>query len=153
MRDERTKVWIDVFQTRLMVRIGVYLVLFVVCLANLLFIGRLLAEGPGNPLEQYARVFVDYAPAFLCLAALLPILAWDALRFSHRLVGPLVRFRKAMQDLAAGEPVRPIRLRDGDFLLGMRDDFNTMLEALQRQGVPALKPTPAGENDPERKPA
>jgi hypothetical protein len=152
MSDDRKKVWVDEFQTRLIYRIALYLVFFVVCLSNLLFIWRLIAEGRGNPLEQYARVFIDYAPAFLCLAVLLPVMAWDTIRFSHRLVGPLVRFRKAMQDLAAGQPVRAIKLREGDFLGDLRDDFNKMLEALQRQGVPALKPT-AAEDDPERQPA
>src|ERR1700716_861877 len=124
MRNERKKVWVDEFQTRLMFRIGMYLVLFVFCLANLLYIWRLLEEGPGNPVEQYAGVLKDFAPALIFFAVLMPVLAWDAIRFSHRLVGPLVRFRSTLQSLAAGEPVRPIKLRDGDFLGGMRDDFN-----------------------------
>jgi hypothetical protein len=153
MRNERKKVWVDEFQTRLMFRISMYLVLFVFCLANLLYIWRLLEEGPGNPVDQYARVLRDFAPVLIFLAFLMPVLAWDAIRFSHRLVGPLGRFRSAFQSLAAGQPVRPIKLRDGDFLVDMRDDFNQMLDALQRLGVPALKPTEANENHPERKPA
>lgn len=153
MRNERNKVWIDEFQTKLFVRIGLYLFAFLICHANLLFIWNLLRDGAGNPLEQYARTFVDHAPTFLCLTLLLPFLAWDAVRFSHRLVGPLVRFRKTMQSIAAGEPVRPIKLRDGDFLMDVRDDFNKMLEALQRQGVPALKPADPAEEPPQRQSA
>ena len=63
MKNERTKVWIDDFQTKLFARIGVYLLVFLLCLGNLLFIWRLLEEGPGDPLEQYSRVFTDFAPA------------------------------------------------------------------------------------------
>src|SRR5688500_13770381 len=89
MREERKKIWIDEFQTRLFWRILVYLVIYFVTLGNLLFIWRLLVDGPGNPLEQYVGAFVEYGPALLFLLLLLPILAWDAIRFSHRLVGPL----------------------------------------------------------------
>lgn len=143
MREERKKVWIDQFQTRLFWRILAYLAIYFITLGNLLFIWRLLNEGPGDPLSQYLSSFVDYAPALLFLLLLLPILAWDAIRFSHRLVGPLVRFRKTIQDLTDGQAVRPIKLREGDFLDELRDDFNRMLEALQRQGIPVLKPTDA----------
>ncbi len=149
MRDERHQVWVDRFQTRLSLRLGLYLAFFLVGHVNLLFIWRLLQEGPGNPLEQYGRTLADYGPTFVCLALLMPVLVWDAVRFSHRLVGPLVRFRKGMRTLAAGEPTRPIGLRDGDFLTDLRDDFNAMLEALQRRGV-ATAPSadPAGELPP-----
>jgi nitrogen fixation/metabolism regulation signal transduction histidine kinase len=74
-------------------------------------------------------------------------MAWDTIRFSHRLVGPLVRFRRTLQDMANGEAVRPNKLREGDYLEELRDDFNKMLEHLQKQGVPVIKPTdPASED-------
>src|SRR5581483_6824108 len=86
----------------------------------------------------------DYLPAIFCLVLLVPVMAWDAIRFTHRLVGPLVRFRHTMKELTRGETVRPIKLREGDYLLDLRDDFNEMLESLQRRGVAVLNP-----HDPE----
>lgn len=154
MREERKKVWVDVFQTRLILRISVYLGVYLIGLANLLYIWRLLRDGPGNPLQQYLATLVDYAPALASLAVLMVVMAYDTIRFSHRLVGPLVRFRKTMQAIADGEPVRPIKLRDGDFLNELRDDFNKMLEALQKQGVPVLKPIDqSAPKDQQRQPA
>lgn len=153
MTNQRTQVWVDIFQTRLCYRIAAYLVLFVVSLANLLFIWRLLEEGPGNPLAQLGQVLLDFAPVFASLVVLLPILAWDTVRFSHRLVGPLFRLRRLMRAVAAGETVRPLKLREGDFLTDLADDFNKMLEALQRQGVPTLKPAGTDAGRPERQPA
>jgi hypothetical protein len=153
MREDRKKVWVDQFQTRLFLRVGLYLVINLFCLGNLLFIWRLLEEGPGNPLHQYASVMVDNAPALVGVMILMPILAYDAIRFSHRLVGPMVRFRRAMESITNGEPVRPIKLREGDFLNELRDDFNKMLEALQKKGVPVLLPVDGLEQGPERKPA
>lgn len=153
MREDRKKVWVDQFQTRLMYRIGIYLVVYLFCLGNLLFIWRLLEEGPGNPLYQYASVMADNAPALICLALLMPIMAYDAIRFSHRMVGPMVRFRATMEAIARGEAVRPIKLRNGDFVTELRDDFNKMLEALQKRGVPVLLPNDGTEPKQDRQPA
>lgn len=151
LHDERKRIWIDQFQTKLTLRIAGYLVLFLVVLINFLFAWRLWQEGPGNPAEQFVRMLYDYLPVGICLVILVPVVAWDAIRFSHRLVGPLVRFRRTMQEVARGELVRPIKLREGDYLLDLRDDFNEMLEALQRRGVATLKPSdPAAEDKGQR---
>ena len=150
MSDERKKVWINAFQTKLFMRITVYWVIYIVTLMNLLFVWRLLVEGPGNPLEQYYRFLVEYAPALVMVALLLPAVAWDSIKFSHSLVGPLVNFRKALQELAAGRPVHPIKLRTGDYLTEMRDEFNAMLESLQRLGVPVLKPNEPKQDEQKR---
>ena len=45
-----------------------------------------------------------------------------------------------MSGITRGEAVSPIKLRDGDYLTELRDDFNAMLDSLQRRGVPVLKP-------------
>jgi hypothetical protein len=141
MAEERKKVWIDPFQTKLTLRIAGYLALFFVVFFNLLFAWKMLDEGPIDPARQFVETVQTHLPVFICLLFLVPIMTWDTIRFTHRLIGPLVRFRKTMQAMAQGEPVRPIKLRDGDYLLEMRDDFNKMLEELQKQGVPVIKPT------------
>jgi hypothetical protein len=153
MRDERKKVWIHDIQTKLFLRVGIYWIVYQVSLWNLVFVWRLIQEGPGNPLEQYGRFLWDYSPALIGCLLLLPILAWDAVKFGHRVVGPLFRLRKCMQAVAAGEPVPPLKLRETDLLTEVRDDFNTMLETLQRQGVPVLKPADPAEEDSQRQPA
>jgi hypothetical protein len=153
MAEDRKKVWIDRIQTRLFVRVGIYWVVYQVSLWNLVFVWRLLHEGPGNLLEQYVRCCMDYSPVLLGCLLLLPVLAWDAVMFTHRVVGPLHRFRSTVRALADGEPVHPVRLRDGDFLTEMRDDFNRMLERLQRQGVPVLKPADPAVEPEKRQPA
>src|SRR5690606_19256934 len=95
----------------------------------------------------------DFWPTLLCFVIVVPVLCWDAVRFSHRLVGPIFRFRKTIHALANGEPVRPIKLRNGDFLTEMKDDMNLLLEHLQQQGIPALKPAPGEEESTQRLPA
>ena len=139
-REQRGKVWIDDFQTKLTLRIVFYLFAFLIVLVNLLFVSRLLEEGTGNLSQQFVNMLRSYLPVWICLLFLLPVLAWDAIRFTHRLVGPLVRFRRTIHDITEGQAVRPIKLRSGDFLTEIRDEFNEMLLALERRGVNVLKP-------------
>lgn len=139
MNDERKKVWIDPFQTRLAWRIALYLTLLPPVLFNLLFAWKLISEGVQDPVEQCLALLRQLVPVGICLLIVVPVMGWDAIRFSHRLVGPLVRFRRAAQDIARGETVRPIKLRDGDYLDEFRDEFNHMLESLQSRGLPVLR--------------
>jgi hypothetical protein len=154
-QEQRTKVWIDHFQTRLTLRIGLYLLAFVVVLANSLLAWKMIEDGPGNLVQQALEMLNKHLAVWVCLFLLVPVLAWDAIRFTHRIVGPIVRFRRAVRDIARGEPVRPIKLRAGDFLSEFRDEFNDMLIALERRGVAVLKPLdPSAEpTDSQRTPA
>jgi hypothetical protein len=149
--DDRKQVWVHEFQTRLTLRIAAYLALFMVVLVNFLFAWKLMSEGVSNPWQQFLAMLWEHLPVGVLLLILVPVMAWDAMRFSHRLVGPMVRFRRTMQSIALGETVRPIKLRDGDYLTDLRDDFNQMLESLQRRGVSVLQPT-VPEQEPARGP-
>jgi methyl-accepting chemotaxis protein len=148
--EERKKVWIHTYQTRILLRVGCYWLIYLVALWNLLFVWRMLAEGPGDLLAQYSRFVQDYYPPLVLFIVLLPVAAWDAMKFAHRVVGPLVRVRQTLQEMAAGKSVRPVRFRDGDSLGELRDDFNAMLEALQRRGFPVLKPADPDQADSQR---
>jgi hypothetical protein len=140
MHEDRKKVWIDHVQTKMFIRIVIYWTIYQLCLINMAFVWRLISEGAGNPFEQYGRLLADFMPMLVGCVFLLPFLAWDAVKFGHRVMGPIYRFRKSLQALADGEAVRPIRLREGDLLTETRDDFNRMLETLQKHGYPALLP-------------
>jgi HAMP domain-containing protein len=154
MGEERKKVWVDPFQTRLSLRIGGYLVVFLIVFCNCLFAWKMWTEGPSDPWSQFTETLESNLPVLVLLTVLVPVMAWDAIRFSHRLVGPLTRFRHTIHSVAQGEPVRPIKLRDGDYLLELRDEFNRMLEELQKRGACVIKPNdPASEQSSQKKTA
>jgi hypothetical protein len=149
MQETRKRVWVDPFQTKLFIRVGVYWLIYTLTLFNLLFGWRLLREGPGDIGQQLLATAYDNVPLFLCFVLVTPWIALDSVKFANRLVGPLYRFRKTIESVTANEAVSPIRLRKDDFLLEMQDEFNAMLEAVeQRGGVrlerPAETPTAAG---------
>jgi hypothetical protein len=149
--EQRTKVWVDHFQTRLTIRMVAYLLLSLFVLVNFLFGWRMWQEGTADPVGQFVRTLSDYLPVWICLLALAPVMVLDAIGFTHRLVGPLVRFRQVFQDVANGVPVRPIKLRSGDHLGELRDDVNRMLESLHRRGLPVLKPVDPTEEESKQR--
>jgi hypothetical protein len=134
MKDTRGRVWIDPFQTKLFYRVVIYWFVYTGTLFNFLFGWRLLTHGPGDLWGQLVTTLSESAPLLLCSLIVIPWLGLDAVRFTNRLVGPLYRFRKTIQSITANEPTPPIRLRKGDFLLEMQDDFNAMLAALEERG-------------------
>jgi len=73
------------------------------------------------------HLWTTYAPAVIGSLLLLPIVAMDAVKFSNRFAGPIYRLRNALKAAAAGDPVRPIQFRDGDFWHDLAESFNAAL--------------------------
>jgi hypothetical protein len=63
----------------------------------------------------------------------------DALRLAHRVVGPIFRFRQAIQAVTAGGEVELVGLRQDDFLQDLKTEINDMLRALEQRGAITLK--------------
>jgi methyl-accepting chemotaxis protein len=145
---QRKKIWIDRFQTHLFVRIAFQCFVFQVAIWLLVFIGLQIQAGlsaligPTGP-----SLFFGFAAIVAVLLTVLFI--YDIVRLAHRLVGPLVRFRHAMRAITAGDEVELLKLRQGDYLGEMRDEFNAMLEALEQRGAVVLKtPAPTAGQQP-----
>ncbi len=142
MREKRKKIWIDRFQTYLVVRIALYFVLYQAAVWAFVYLERSsFAAMEAMVGEAATRSCIFFAAVIVVFVGLL--FTYDAVKFAHRIVGPLYRFRKTMQAVAAGEEVALIRLREGDLLLEMKDDFNEMLRALEERGAVTLKPVDA----------
>jgi hypothetical protein len=81
-----------------------------------------------NPLasfEEHLALFPRrHGLTFIVLLLLLPAFLWDTARLSHRFSGPVLRLRRMMKDLAAGEDPGELRFRDGDFWKELGDHFN-----------------------------
>lgn len=73
-------------------------------------------------------------PTVVCAVLFLPVVIYDFLRVSNRLVGPIIRLRRGMRALAAGEHVEPIQFRDGDFWRDFADEFNAVARRLHATG-------------------
>jgi hypothetical protein len=65
-------------------------------------------------------------PAVVCLVVLLGL---QSFRAFQRLIGPLYRFRCALEELENGKVGFPLRIRKKDYLHGEEEAFNRMLKA------------------------
>lgn len=150
MKEGRSRIWVNHFQSKLFIRIVTYWFIFMVCLWNFLFLWRYLAGAENDAWSEYTRFYYDFYPMILCFALIVPFLAWDAVRFSHRLVGPLIRIENAIQSVSLGEPIEPVKLRTDDFLVELKDELNMMLAVLQQKGVIIVTaPIPAPRSSPQ----
>ncbi len=83
----------------------------------------------GHSAGVVARNIFEAASFPLILALLvIPLGIRDSFQFSNRIAGPMMRMKRNMADLAAGQPIHLIRLRPGDFFVDVVDQFNELTE-------------------------
>lgn len=87
--------------------------------------------------DLYGQFLREHASLWVCAIVILPVVLWDLLKFTHRLVGPLVRFQRTLERLIAGEDVEAVRLRQGDLLFELQSTFNQYLASLRSPQAPA----------------
>jgi hypothetical protein len=130
---KRKRIWVDPpFQTRLLVRMVVYLFLFFFVALHVAFFFHVLRHFTTNGLGAgIDNLYLDFLsaqqPLLLTLLMLTPILLYDLLKFSHRVAGPLFRARKILGEMADGKPVRPFTPRQGDLMRELIAAFNTLI--------------------------
>jgi hypothetical protein len=88
-------------------------------------------------------LFQEYAPVVVASLFVLSLMLYDTLVLTNRFTGPILRLRRSMRALAAGEPVEPLRFRKRDFWQEIAQEFDAIVqkqEQLKKQlasaGVP-----------------
>jgi nitrate/nitrite-specific signal transduction histidine kinase len=79
--------------------------------------------------EMFAGIWRQYSTAVLASVFLLPLVIWDVIKFSHRVVGPILRLQQELQKLADGQPVQPLQFRTNDFWHPLAEQFNRVAAA------------------------
>lgn len=142
-------------QGRLLARTAMYWMLYHGVLWMAMFLFRYAEHRGAVAAGALPRTFSDLYGQFVreqfsmwvCAVAILPIVLWDLLKFSHRVVGPLVRFQRTIESLTAGNNVTEVRLRDGDLLFDLQTTFNQYLSSLRTMERDQRTP----ESETERK--
>ncbi len=130
MRKRRVRL-VEKFQLKLAIRMLVYWFVYQLTLWNIMFCWYMFRNGSGNFLEQYGRFTAEYYPLLLSFLVLVPPIIWDAVKFCHRVGGPIYRVRMTMLDVADGAPMQKISFRKGDELPELEEAFNRMVEAME----------------------
>ncbi len=97
---------------------GVLLLVVVSCGIFAPLLWQLGEQGPNAPLDPEAAVVMIYMHRsfWIVAAAGLVLTTLAALRFSHRIAGPLVRYKRNLRLVADGKLPPDLRTRRGDFL-------------------------------------
>lgn len=155
MRIKRQRLFVDKgVQGALVRRVATYWIVCswgIFCVLAGFPIGVTLAIGVPGDLTVGSLLYqswLDFWPSLIASFIVLPVIVWDLLRLSHRFVGPMIRLRNAMRDLADGKQVHPISFRDGDFWSEFAEEFNRVAARLEAAS-PATEPEQASDRDQE----
>ncbi|TWT30308.1 hypothetical protein KOR34_48660 [Posidoniimonas corsicana] len=88
---------------------------------------------PTAPAEQQERVrALTWGPMAVALLATAPMAALDMARFSHSLVGPVVRLQRLVGELADGKAVPKVTFRKNDHWHDLAAEFNRLSAEVAR---------------------
>jgi HAMP domain-containing protein len=141
---QRRRYLVSRSQAHLLAFQAVYYGLFLVVLSIGLFgplVLELSQEEGGVDGVGVARVMLYMHARYWLLAGLMVAIALvHAVFLTHRVVGPLVRFRRVFRDVAAGRLQHHLVLRQRDYLTDEAADLNAMTASLAAR-VRALRAT------------
>ena len=135
-RRRRTRILISTLQYRLLLVNLAYFGVIVLALVGLLLLPPLLRlrtaplDASAENLAAANEFLVLHARLWPALLIVLALLALHSVIVSHRIAGPLYRFRRVFEAVAAGDLSVRARLRKHDYLMPEADALNEMLEAL-----------------------
>jgi hypothetical protein len=148
MKHPRKRLFIDsAFQGQLLIRLAAYWFGYHVVLWHMLFALSVFSELVGPPSARghrsVATHYRDFAAEntgiIVCFFVTLPVIARNMLKFSHRIVGPLVRFRDVMGQMVRGERVGNVSLRPRDLPTDFLGVFNQLIDTWNAR-VPGQNP-------------
>jgi hypothetical protein len=131
-------------QAALLLRVAVYWVICLVTMTFILFIWRIVLDGPDRLFDNLDGLPVHISACALATICLLPVVLYDVLRHSSRFVGPIVRLQKTMGEIAQGKTVEPLRFRKQDYWQDLTSAFNGNLSRLQSTANDANASAQAG---------
>lgn len=128
-------------QGGLLLRAASYWLFCLLSVSLMVLCWHVLTGPPAPAAVLLGSLLKAYGIALAASLLLLPVVLVDCSRYSNRFVGPLLRFRRVLRQLADGEDVAPICFRDKDYWTDLADSFNDLRTRLQQQS-PSAEATP-----------
>jgi hypothetical protein len=121
-------------QGTLLFRIAIYWCFSVltVCLITLCVRALTIPAGSFWDFFAFNEFFKQYGVVLLASLVLVPLIMLDVVATSNRFAGPLLRMRRSMRELAAGQHVERIQFRDKDFWRDVATEFNLVVDYVER---------------------
>ncbi len=131
-------------QVALVKRAILYWAAFTVFVAVLLAAIHSFARPDQGPWAHFLNVLLHHWPILLLSVAMLPLVIYDSIRFSHRLAGPMLRFHQELERHSQGEEIRPLHFRQNDFWKDLAEQINLLVNRVgdAEARVSAFRPSP-----------
>ena len=115
-------------QGALVFRLALHWCVFLVVGMSVSLVLQYLAD-PFQPAGHHFGLFVKHQAGFLLvMVCMTPVFLFDTVKLSHRFVGPILRVRRALAEMAGGEEVERVKFRPGDFWMEIADDLNKVID-------------------------
>ena len=133
----RSRIFIDrEVQGALMMRVASYWLFCLLSIVLMVICWNVVTGPPKRFVVLFFEIYQRYTPALAASLILLPIVMIDVVRMSNRFVGPVVRLRGALSELAETGQTRPVTFRDNDYWQELAVDFNRVAERAQNKNEP-----------------
>ncbi|MEX0938361.1 MAG: hypothetical protein WDZ59_10925 [Pirellulales bacterium] len=130
-------------------RAAMYWIFFALSIAGWVVCWQMIYNSLEITSTGFRGLWMQFGPALAASLLLLPVVLIDAVRMSNRFAGPMFRLRQAMNQLANGEVVEPLKVRDDDYWSDIVESFNRIAAQLQdaEQGQRGQSQV-SGQDDP-----
>ena len=99
---------------------------------------------PFTSMDEHFSSFLQKQSGFIAvMLCMTPIFVLDTVKLSHRFAGPILRLRRGLRELAAGEDAQRMTLRPGDFWTDLAVEFNAIVDRQQLTSHANAAPTAA----------
>jgi nitrate/nitrite-specific signal transduction histidine kinase len=118
-----------------LIRAAGYWFLFALAILQLTLIFQIASAPDQDSFVSYldlGKLWQDHRAVAISGLMMLPIVLIDTAFISNRVVGPLVRIRRNLQQMAAGEIVEPLAFRKNDFLQELSAAVNDVAARMNR---------------------
>jgi hypothetical protein len=128
-------------QGALLLRIVLYWMFCFVSMSVILVCWEVFTGPPQRMVDLVSKLYFRYGPVLSGSFILLPIVLLDVVRVSNRFVGPVLRLRQGLLDVADGRPAQPLNFRDDDFWRDLASNFNRAVARIARESSERCYPT------------
>ena len=130
----REKILMDGFQLRLMAAYIVHFSAILLVFIGVLFVplmSRINSDGLSalEELEAANQLLVLHSQMWPAIGMMFALLVLHSLVVSHRIAGPMHRFRSTLRSIGAGDLTRGITFRKNDYMGYTAEDINKVIES------------------------
>ena len=110
-----------------------WFIFFLVAGLAVVIMQALLGDPVKTLADRVSEKAADVTILGIVLLAIFPAFLLDTVRFSNRFVGPIVRLRRQLRELADNNGTQHISFRDNDFWAQMADEMNKVTDLVKAQ--------------------